>query len=91
MSKLHIFFIDIISFYIVIICSQLAFSDLLQIPPVGFVVYYLSCVGLFAIFGCYMLLTFLPAKNFIFKDPITNKYGFRAHSDKFNIFKRKKR
>ena len=82
---------DIISFYIVIICSQLAFSGLLQIPPVGFVVYYLSCVGLFAIFGCYMLLTFLPAKNFIFKDPITNKYGFRAHSDKFNIFKRKKR
>ena len=26
-------------------------------------------------------------KNILFKDPITNKYGFNGHSEDFNIFK----
>ena len=85
------FVFDIISFYVVIIASQLAFYGLLQIAPVNFVVYYLSCVGMFAIFAGYMILTMMPMKNFIFKDPLTHKFGFKAHSEKFNIFKRKKK
>lgn len=85
------FVFDIVSFYIVIIASQLAFYGLLQIPPVSFFVYYLSCAGLFVVIACYMILTLMPAKNFIFKDPITHKFGFKAHSEKFNIFKKKKK
>ncbi|MBQ3306528.1 hypothetical protein IJH02_03825 [Candidatus Saccharibacteria bacterium] len=82
---------DIISFYIVIIASQLTFYFLLKLPPLGFVAYYLSCVGLFVMFGGYMVLTLLPLKNFIFKDPLTNKYGYKAHSEQFSIVKKKKK
>ena len=84
------FVFDIISFYIVIIASQAVFYWLLQLSSMGFIVYYLSCVGLFVVFGGYMVLTLLPLKNFMFKDPLTNKYGYRAHSEKYSIVKKKK-
>ena len=83
------FVFDIISFYIVIIASQLAFYFLLKLEPQGFIVYYLSCAAMFILFGGYMVLTLLPIKNFIFKDPLTHKYGFRAHSEEFSIMKKK--
>ena len=44
-----------------------------------FIYSYISCIGIFIIFGGYMIHTLLPAKNFIFKDPITDKYGFKGH------------
>ena len=86
-TKKDFFIFDIAIFYIVIISSQLVFHYLLKIEPINFVVYYLSCVGLFIIFGSYMILTLLPFKNFVFKDPITNKYGYKAHSEQFSIKK----
>ena len=73
---------DIVMFYLVVIASQLTFFGLLQIAPVVFFVRYLACVTLFLIFGCYLLLTLLPIKNFIFKDPVTDKYGYMAHEIK---------
>ena len=73
-------FINILSFYIVIICSQLSFYYLLKMNSINFIYSYISCIGIFIIFGGYMIHTLLPAKNFIFKDPITNKYGFKGHS-----------
>ena len=76
----NIFLFDIISFYIVIIFSQLMFYFIINLNPISFLLIYLSCLSLFIIFGSYLLLTLLPLKNFIFKDPITNKYGFKAHS-----------
>ena len=79
LTKKEYFIFDIIIFYIVIICSQLVFNYLLQISPISFFTRYISCIILFIIFGCYMTLTLLPLKNFIFKDPITNKYGYKAH------------
>lgn len=75
-AKKGYFIFDIISFYIVIIISQLVFYYLLKLRPVSFTMHYLSCVLLFIIFGCYLLLTLLPIKNFLFKDPLTNKYGY---------------
>ena len=33
-------------------------------------------------FGCYLLLTVMPIKNFLFKDPLTNKYGYYGHDEK---------
>lgn len=41
---------------------------------------YISVIVLFIIFGSYMVLTLLPIKNFLFKDPITKRYGIRGHS-----------
>ena len=77
--KKHNTLFNILSFYIVIICSQLSFYYLINTNSINFLYSYLSCIGIFIIFGGYMIHTLLPAKNFIFKDPITNKYGFRGH------------
>ena len=90
-AKKDYFIFDIATFYIVIICSQLNFYSLLNIEPVNDIVRYISCVVLFIIFGFYMILTLLPLKNFIFKDPITNKYGYKAHSEEFSIKKNKRK
>ena len=35
--------------------------------------------GIFIIFGGYLIHTSLPAKSFLFKDPISNKYGYNAN------------
>ena len=85
------FIFDIATFYIVIIASQLVFHYLIGLKPVNFYAQYMSCVSLFVIFGSYMVLTLLPIKNFIFKDPLTNKYGYKAHSEEFSITKKKRR
>lgn len=79
-AKKDYFVFDIVIFYIAIIFSQLSFYHLLQIEPISFILCYLSCISLFIIFGCYMIFTLLPIKNDIFKDPLTNKYGYKGHS-----------
>ena len=71
--------IDISIFYITIIVSQYLFYRILNINELSYSYRYLSCIGTFIIFGCYLLLTLLPPKSFLFKDPITNKYGFKGH------------
>ena len=71
--------INIASFYIAIILGQYTFYYILKLNALDFIYQYISCIGLFIFFGCYLLLTLLPLKNFIFKDPITKKYGFKGH------------
>lgn len=77
--KKEILIFDILIFYISIICSQILFYIILRMNPVNFILKYISCVGVFLIFGGYLIHTLLPAKNFLFKDPISNKYGFNGH------------
>ena len=86
----EIFILDIISFYIVITSGQLLFYWLLRIGTIPFYVRYLSCIGTFLLFGGYMIHTLMPAKSFLFKDPITKKYGYKAHSEEFSIMKKHK-
>ena len=88
-AKKDYFVFDIATFYIVIIASQLAFYFLLKIESLDFIIQYLSCISFFVLFGCYMVFTLLPIKHFIFKDPLTNKYGYNAHSEEFSIVKNK--
>ena len=89
-SKKPILVIDILSFYLVIFLSQFLFKIIIDAPAVLYIFDYLGCLGTFAIFGAYSVLTLMPLKIFLFKDPISNKYGFRAHTETFNIFKKKK-
>lgn len=84
-------FYNISSFYVVIIVSQLLFFNLLKINMINDLIVVLSCVGIFIILICYFLFTFKPPKNFLFKDPVTNKYGLEGHSEEFNIFKNRGR
>lgn len=90
-TKKDILALDIITFYIAIVLSQLTFSALLNLSAVPYLFQYLSCLGTFIFFGAYTLLTLMPLKNFLFKDPITRKFGFPAHSEKFNPFKKSKK
>lgn len=71
--------INIIIFYVVIICSQYLFFYIISIPTINYFWQYLSCILTFVIFACYMIFTLLPLETFLFKDPITNKYGFKGH------------
>ena len=75
------FIINILIFYIVIISSQYLFTYIINISSISYFFQYLSCLGVFIIFAFYMVLTLMPIKNFLFKDPITNKYGFNGHTD----------
>ena len=88
--KKRIFPIDIASFFIAVFLSQWFFYLIINLPAVPYVVQYLSILGTFVLFGAYAVLTLFPLEFFIFKDPITKKYGFPAHSEEFNPFKKKK-
>ena len=81
--KRSILVIDIVLFYVSIILSQMTFYYIIDMEYLGFMVSYLSCIGLFILFGFYMILTLLPIKSFLFKDPISNKYGFSGHTEMF--------
>lgn len=78
--KRDIALINILIFYIVIIASQFSFYYFLNINFINFYIQYISCVGTYIVFACYMVFTLMPIKNFLFKDPITSKYGFNGHS-----------
>ena len=88
-TKKNLFIFDIISFYIVIISSQYLFYILLKVGDVPYIVNYLSVIGIILIFGGYMIHTLMPAKSFLFKDPLTNKYGYNAHSEEYSIKNKK--
>lgn len=77
--KKHILIIDILIFYIAIFLGQFFFYFILESLPISYMLNYLGTVLLFVIFGFYMIATLLPLKNFLFKDPITKKYGVKAH------------
>ena len=86
-TKKPVLVIDILTFYTAILLSQLVFYTIIGLDPVWPILHYIATLGTFVFFGAYMTLTLEPLKNLIFKDPITGKYGFRAHSD---IFKKNK-
>jgi len=35
-----------------------------------------------------MIHTLMPPKSIIFKDPISNKYGFKGHTETYSIKKK---
>lgn len=88
-SKKPILAVDILTFLAAIVLSQLTFYAIINLPPMHYWVSYLGAIGCFVFFGAYMTLTLEPVKTTIFKDPITGKYGFRAHRDFFKSLKKK--
>ena len=87
-SKKPILAIDILTFAVSIILAQFAFYGIINLASFPHPVVYLSALGVFIFFGAYMTLTLLPLKAPIFKDPVTGKYGFRAHRDFFKSLKK---
>ena len=78
-TKRCILVVDILSFFIAIVISNLVFYNILDMNALPYIYNYLGGVGAFAIFGFYMVLTLMPIKSFLFKDPITKRYGIKAH------------
>ena len=77
-TKKAILFIDVICFIITIICSQFVFKYFISLD-ISNIYVYLS-IGLLIIeIIAYFTLSFKTYKNFLFKDPITNKYGLVGH------------
>lgn len=81
-SKKPILIIDISSFFITILISQLSTYLIIEAPAVNKIITYFSLFGLILILGFVLLLSFFPLKHYFFKDPITGKYGFKGHSHK---------
>lgn len=79
--KKRIVAIDISSFFIAVLLSQLLFYKITNISPIPNVLSYICLILLLITFASYLLLTLLPLNNKIFKDPLTNKYGVNAHKD----------
>ena len=78
-TKKSILFVDVICFFVTIICSQLVFTYFIHLDALPFFCTYLSSILLFIELGCYFFFTFQPFKNFMYQDPITNKYGLEGH------------
>ena len=80
-TKKAILFIDVICFYITVICSQLIFRYVISLDNVLSIYVYLSIFLLFIEILAYLYLTFNPFKNFLFEDPISYKYGLEGHTE----------
>ncbi|MDO5568917.1 MAG: DUF6512 family protein [bacterium] len=81
-TKKSILFIDISSFYFTILLSQWLSYLVIIRDALPYIVNYISVIVIFIIFGFYMTATLVPLKLFIFKDPLTKKYGYIAHQRK---------
>ena len=78
-TKKSILIVDVISFCITIICSQLVFYYFINMETLSKTEMWASLVLFLLELLCYFTFTYHPFKNFIFKDPITHKYGLEGH------------
>lgn len=73
--------VDIMIFVVASVASAFAFAGALQLPAVGVLGGVVSVIVGVVVLAAYLLLTRFPLKNnFMFKDPITGKYGMDARS-----------
>ena len=71
--------VDIICFLITVICSQLVFRYIINLNNYSNIFIYVGFGLMIIELLLYFYLTYNPLKNFIFKDPITKKYGLDGH------------
>ncbi len=80
-TKKAILPIDILIFCICIIFSQTVFYSLLSVSQFSNTLNIVSLFGIFIIVICCPLFTIFPPKIFLFKDPVTGKYGYVDHKN----------
>ena len=80
-TKKAILAIDIICFYITVICSQLVFNYFINLTDIP-VIYIALCIILLIIqLILYFTLTYHAPENFFFEDPISHKYSLAGHTE----------
>lgn len=78
-TKKSILFVDISIFFVTILLVQIINYIVLNMKPFSNLIRNTSMYLFVLIIICYLLLTFFPIKSFLFKDPITKKYGLKGH------------
>lgn len=78
-TKKAILPLDVICFYVTITISQIVSNYITNQPNLGNQYHIFGIIGIIVIFIMYSLLTYFAPKNFLFKDPITKKYGLDGH------------
>lgn len=73
--KKNNFIVDILIYIVSVILGQYIFSLIIKININNLWLRHIGIIGLISIFLMYMTRTYVPKKNFIFKDPVTKKYG----------------
>ena len=81
-TKKPILPVDILSFVVAAFLSSLAFAGLMELPPVGEMGGVISIAISVVIITMYLLLTRFPMKMFLFRDPITGRYGYDGHNER---------
>ena len=79
-TKKAILLIDVICFYITVICSRLVFNYIVNLKNIPNYFVYVSIILLLGEMIAYFCLSFRTFKIFLFKDPITSQYGLDGHS-----------
>ncbi len=83
-TKKPILFIDITTFVLSIIIGQFVFCKLINLEFENIILMHVGFIGLLIIFLAYIINTYVPKYNFLYKDPITKKYGVNGHYDAKN-------
>lgn len=83
-TKKSILPVDIVCFFVTVLVSRITFNNIITAADLPFAIKYMSLLLLFFEILAYSFLTFNPEKNFLFKDPITNKFGLEGHSHEHN-------
>lgn len=71
----NIAIIDILIFIIATLSGEYLFHILIKIKYSNILFDHVGILGLITIFIIFLTKTFVPSKNYLFEDPITNKYG----------------
>ncbi len=71
--------IDIAIFFIASFASSAAFAGLLDLAPMDEAGGIVSMIISVIVLAMYLSLTRFPLHNFLFRDPITGKYGYDGH------------
>lgn len=71
--------IDITIFFIASFASSAAFVGMLELAPMGEAGEIASMIISVIVLTMYLSLTQFPLHNFLFRDPITGKYGYDGH------------
>ena len=80
-TKKAILWVDIISFYITIIISEITFNYLIKLNNIPNYLVIICIIILIIELLMYFFFTYYPLKNKLFEDPITHKYGIDGHSE----------
>lgn len=66
---------NIFIFFLSVAIGQYVGNLILYMNPVNYVINYVSLIILILIFICFLIFTYTPLYNFLFKDPISKRYG----------------